>query len=28
MMPPRRISQRLHPDDGLPQATEQNQHSF
>jgi hypothetical protein len=28
MIPPRRISQRLHPDEGLPQASNQNQPPF
>jgi hypothetical protein len=28
MMPPRRVSQRLHPDEGLPQTSDQNQLQF
>jgi hypothetical protein len=28
MMPPRRVSQRLHPDEGLPQTSDQNQPPF
>jgi hypothetical protein len=27
-MPPRKVSQRLHPDEGLPQTSDQNQPSF
>jgi hypothetical protein len=28
MLQPRKISQRLHPDEGLPQASDQNQPPF